>query len=125
MTETPVGMKCPTCARVQYRKQSSRRRYAAGIAGLAAAGLLGAASVMLLGRMNFLVAILLGVATGAVVKKVGRARAGLGGTAALAAVCGLALGLLALGAPVPLLFSPFFLIPGLIAAGSAALIASR
>ena len=125
MNETPVGMKCPRCARVEYQKRGDRRRYAAGAAGLISAGALGAVTVIGLGNLNFLVAILLGIVTGAVVRKVGRGRAGLGGTAALAAVFGLALGLLALGAPISLLFSPFFLIPGAVAAGSAALVASR
>ncbi len=125
MHETPVGMKCPNCARVEYRHPGGRRRYAAGAAGLVAAGLLGAAAVMVLGRLNFLVAIVLGAAVGVVVRKVGRGRAGLGGTAAAAAICGLALGILALGAPFPLLFSPLFLIPAAIAAGCAALVASR
>lgn len=125
MNESAVGMKCPECARVQYRDPQAKRRYAAGAAGLVAAALLTAGVAMMLGRLGFLTAVLLGVAVGAVVKKVGAGRPGMGGTAGAAAICGVAMGLLALGAPFALLFTPSFLIPGAIAAGSAGLMASR
>ncbi|HEX2053629.1 MAG TPA: hypothetical protein VHJ78_07900 [Actinomycetota bacterium] len=125
MHESAVGMKCPSCARVEYRDPGARRRYAAGAAGLVAAAVLGAGAAMLLGRLNFLVAIVLGVAVGAVVKKVGAGRPRLGGTAAAATGCGIALGLLALGAPFSLLFNPAFLFPALLGAGAAGLVAGR
>ncbi|HVL50175.1 MAG TPA: B-box zinc finger protein, partial [Actinomycetota bacterium] len=126
MQESAVGMKCPDCARVEYRRASGgKRRYAAGAIGLVAAALLGAATVIMFGRLNFLVAIVLGIAVGAVVKRIGRGLPGLGGAAASATICGLALGLLALGAPPGLLMNPAFLIPGLIATASAGFTASR
>ena len=125
MHETPVGMKCPACARVEIRNPRDRRRYAAGAAGLILAGLLTAGAVLLFSRLNLLVAILLGVAIGAAVRKAGGEQPRLGGTAALSAICGMALGVLVLGAPYPILFSPAFWIPGAIAAGSAGLVASR
>jgi hypothetical protein len=126
MNETPVGMKCPNCARVQFgRPADLGRRYAAGAAGLLAAALLGAAVVVLLGRFGFLTGVVLGLAVGALVRAVGRRRAGLGGIAAAATACGLALGVLGLGASFVFLFSPPFLFPALIAAAAAAFMASR
>lgn len=125
MHETPVGMKCPDCARVEFRKSGGRRQYAAGAAGLLAATLIGYGAFSALGRVSFLVAIVLGAATGFVVQKAGNRRRGLGGTAALAAICGLAMAALALGAVPGFLASPMFLIPGGVAAAAAAFMATR
>jgi len=125
MHETPVGMKCPDCAHIDFRKPGSRRQYAAGAAGLLAATVIGYGVLSAFGRVSFLVAIALGAAAGFVVQKVGIRRRGLGGTAALAAICGLAMAALALGAVPGYLASPMFLIPGGVAAAAAAFVATR
>lgn len=125
MHETPVGMKCPDCARIDFRKSGGRRQYAAGAVGLLAATVIGYGVYSALGRVGFLVAIALGAATGLVVKKVGIRRRGLGGTAALAAICGLAMAALALGAVPGYLATPMFLVPGAVAAAAAAFVATR
>ncbi|HEU4868304.1 MAG TPA: hypothetical protein VFV09_11310 [Actinomycetota bacterium] len=125
MNETPVGMKCPDCARVEFRKSGGRRQYAAGAVGLLTAAVIGYGVFSAFGRVSFLVAIALGAATGFVVRKVGARRRGLGGTAALAAICGLALAALALGAVPGFLASPMFLVPGGVAAAAAAFLATR
>ena len=126
MQETPVGMKCPDCARVDFRKSGGgRRQYAAGAAGLVTAAVLGYIAFSTFGRVSFLVALVLGALTGVVVQKVGIRRRGLGGTAALAAICGLAMGALALGAALSYLASPLFLIPGAVSAGAAGFMATR
>jgi hypothetical protein len=126
MQETPVGMKCPNCARVEFGKPKDiRRRYAAGASGLAAAAALGAAVVPMLGRFSPLIGVVVGLVVGAVVRSIGRRRAGLGGIAATATACGLALGFLVLGAPFPYLLSAPFLFPTLISAAAAGFVASR
>ncbi|MEX0791449.1 MAG: hypothetical protein WD178_11810 [Actinomycetota bacterium] len=125
MHETPVGMKCPDCARVEFRKSGGRRQYAAGVAGLLAAAILGYGAFSMWGRVTFLIALALGAVSGLVVQKVGIRRRGLGGTAALAAICGLAMAALALGAALPYLATPMFLIPGGVAAAAAAFVATR
>lgn len=125
MHETPVGMKCPDCARVEFRKTGGRRHYAAGAAGLLTAALLGYGVLGALGRVSFLVALVLGAATGVVVRKLGGRRRGLGGTAALAAICGLAMAALALGADPAYLATPMFLVPGAVSAAAAAFLATR
>jgi hypothetical protein len=125
MHETPVGMKCPDCARVEFRKSGGRRQYAAGAVGLLASTVAGYGVLSAFGRVSFLVAIALGAATGFVVRKVAARRWGLGGTAALAAICGLALAALAVGAVPGYLLSPMFLVPGGVAAAAAAFLATR
>lgn len=125
MQETPVGMKCPDCARVDFRKPVGRRQYAAGAAGLLTAAVLGYGVFSALGRVSFLVALALGAATGVVVQKLGGRRRGLGGTAALAAICGLAMAALALGAAPSYLAAPMFLVPGGVSAAAAAFLATR
>ncbi|CAN5829773.1 hypothetical protein BH23ACT12_BH23ACT12_07270 [soil metagenome] len=125
MNETPVGMKCPDCARVEIRKSGGRRQYGAGAAGLLTSAVLGYGSYSMLGRVSFLIALAMGAATGLVVQKVGIRRRGLGGTAALAAICGLAMAALALGAAPTYLATPMFLIPGGVTAAAAAFLATR
>ncbi|HEX2179263.1 MAG TPA: hypothetical protein VHL54_07075 [Actinomycetota bacterium] len=126
MHETPVGMKCPNCARVQYAKPKDMgRRYAAGAAGLLAAAVLAAAVVPMLGRFSPLIGVVVGLVVGAVVRSIGRRRAGLGGIAATGTACGLALGFLVLGAPFTYLLSAPFLFPAVIATAAAAFMASR
>lgn len=125
MQETPVGMKCPDCARMEYRKKGGWRQYAAGAAGLLTAAVLGYAAFSVMGRVSFLVALALGAATGLVVQKLGGRRRGLGGTAALAAIFGLAMAALALGAELPYLATPMFLVPGVVSAAAAGFLATR
>lgn len=126
MNETPVGMKCPSCAQVEYQRPRNRgRRNAAGAAGLAVAAIAGALVVLMLQQFNLIVAVIVGLASGAAVRTVGAGRGRLGGLAALSAGFGLALGLMALGAPLPFLFSGGFLFSGAVAAGAAGFIASR
>lgn len=127
MVETPVGMKCPACARVRLRPEEGRRRYLAGAAGLLTAASI--AGVMFAVRGSFfglLMAMLLGLVTGSVVRKVGgAARPGMASVGAIATGCGLALGLLAVKVPFPALLSPGFLLPSAFAAAVAALTAGR
>jgi hypothetical protein len=127
MRESAVGMKCPSCARPELRARvGETRRWLAGLAGLVTASVAGALLALLrVGFLGFIMPILVGLVTGAVVRRAGRKRPGLGGTAAVATVCGLALGALALGASLGALFSPGFLIAAAIAAVSAAFTASR
>lgn len=128
MNQSAVGMKCPRCSQLELSprsRRSSRRRNLAGASGLVVASLMGFGSAASFGFPGYLTAAIVGVVTGFLVRWIGRKQAGLGGPAALAAVCGLALGLLAVGAPWVFLLSPVFWIPGAIAAGSAGFVASR
>jgi hypothetical protein len=125
MQETPVGMKCPECATLKLRHEGGPRRYAAGAAGLLTAAVIGYGLLSTMGRINFLLALALGGATGIVVQKVSRRKRGIGGAAALASVFGLAMGALALGAAPTYLATPAFWVPGLVAAAAAAFISSR
>lgn len=122
MQQSAVGMKCPSCAKVQYRRPGGKRRWMAGATGLALAA---AAGFFTGGRLGFLGAIVVGVLIGATVRTVGRKLPGIGGAAAAATICGLAMGLLALGAPIGYLLSPAFLFPGGMAALAAAFTAGR
>lgn len=125
MHETPVGMKCPDCARTEFRKGGGRRQYAAGAAGLLTATVVGYGVYSAMGRVSFLIALALGAAAGFVVQKVGVRRSGLGGTAALSAICGLAIAALAVGAAPVYLATPMFLIPAGVSAAAAAFLATR
>ena len=125
MHETPVGMKCPKCAKVEFRNAGGRRQYAAGAAGLLTAAVLGYGMFSVMGRIGFLTALILGAVAGVVVQKVGVRRRGLGGTAAVATACGLALGALALGASLTNLATPAFLMPAAISAAASAFMATR
>lgn len=125
MNETPVGMKCPKCAKVEFRNAGGCRQYGAGAAGLVASALLGYGLFSVMGRIGFLTALILGGVVGLVVQKVGARRRGLGGTAAVAMACGLAMGVLALGASLPQLATPAFLMPAAISAAAAAFMATR
>jgi hypothetical protein len=111
MVETPVGHKCLSCGRVDFKASAgSRRRYAAGAAGLVTAALLQAVLVRLpLGVLALLTPLIVGYVTGSVVRRVGGAGFGLGSTAAIATGCGMAMGLLILGVPLPGLFGLGFL----------------
>lgn len=125
MHETPVGMKCPDCAKLKLRHEGGPRRYAAGGAGLLTSAVMGYGLLSTMGRVSFLLALALGGATGIVVQKVSGRRRGLGGVSALAAVFGLAMGALALGAAPTYLATPAFWVPALISAAAAAFISSR
>jgi hypothetical protein len=127
MRESAVGMKCPSCARPELRaRMGESRRWMAGLAGLGAAGVAGALLTMFrVGVLGLIMPILVGLVTGSVVRAAGRRRPGLGGTAAVATFCGLALGPLALGVPYRALLSAGFLISAAIAAVSAAFTAGR
>jgi hypothetical protein len=122
MRETPVGMKCPSCARPEFRSSPGEsRRWLAGLSGLLASAIIGALlTVVGLGRFGILVAALVGLVAGSIVRAAGKRRAGLGGTAAVSTACGLALGQLALGVP----FGALLGFPFLFAAGVAALAAA-
>lgn len=125
--QTPVGMKCPACARVKLRPEVGRRRYLAGGAGLLTAALM--AGVMFAVRGSFpglFMGMLAGLVTGSVVRKVGgAAHPGMASAGAIASGCGLALGLLAVKVPFAALLSPGFLLPAALAAAVAALRAGR
>jgi hypothetical protein len=127
MRESAVGMKCPSCARPRLRAHvGEARRWVAGLAGLGAAAVAGALlTVLRLGALGFIMPIVVGLVTGSVVRAAGRRRPGLAGTAAVATVCGLALGPLALGVPFGALLHGGFLISTAIAAVTAAFIAGR
>ncbi|MDQ4148762.1 MAG: hypothetical protein M3164_02025 [Actinomycetota bacterium] len=126
MNETAVGMKCPACARPGGAARMEARRWRAGVAGLASSAAIGALlSVVRIGRLGFLIALLAGVVCGSVVRAAGKRRPGLGGTAALATACGLALGALAVGVPVPALFSSGFVVTVVAATVAAAFTAGR
>jgi hypothetical protein len=120
-------MKCPSCARPRLRAHvGETRRWLAGLAGLGAAALAGALlTVVRVGPLGLIMPILVGLVTGSVVRAAGRRKPGLGGTAAVATVCGLALGPLALGVKFGALFSAGFLFSAAIAAVTAAFTAGR
>jgi hypothetical protein len=111
MVETPVGHKCLSCGRVEFKAAAAgRRRYAAGGAGLVTAAVLQAVLVRLpLGVLALVTPLIVGYLTGSVVRSLGGSGFGLGSTAAIATGCGMALGLLILGVPLPGLFRLGFL----------------
>lgn len=99
MVQTPVGQKCRTCGRVEYRASGGSRRYLAGGAGLVTAAVLQVALASLpLGMLSFAAPLLLGYVTGSVVRRAGGW--GMGSAAAVATACGMAMGLLFLGVPL-------------------------
>jgi hypothetical protein len=110
MVETPVGQKCRSCGKVEYRNAGSGRRYAAGALGLLTASILQAVLTRLpLGILAIVIPLVVGYLTGTVVRTVGGIGFGLGPTAAIATACGMAMGLLFLGIPLPALFRFGFL----------------
>lgn len=120
MVDTPVGQKCRSCGTVEFRAPPAGRRYAAGGAGLLTSAVLQAALVQLpLGVLALVIPLIVGYATGSVVRRIGGPGFGLGSTAAIATGCGMAMGLLLLGMPLPGLFRLGFLF----AAGIAAYVA--
>jgi hypothetical protein len=117
MVLTPVGQKCLVCGRVDYKAPGGARRYVAGVAGLLTAAILEVAAVSIqLGIVAFVVPLIVGYVTGSVVRKVVGGRFGAGSTAAIATGCGMAMGLLFVGAPLPFLLGFGFLIQAAIAA---------
>ncbi|MEX2551542.1 MAG: hypothetical protein WD627_00875 [Actinomycetota bacterium] len=117
MVLTPVGQKCLSCGRMELKSPGGARRYAAGFAGLLTAAILEVAAVSLpLGILAFVAPLLVGYLTGSVVRKAAGGRFGAGSTAAVATGCGMAMGLLFVGAPLRLLFGFGFLFQAAIAA---------
>ncbi|MGQ0678987.1 MAG: hypothetical protein ACT4OM_04905 [Actinomycetota bacterium] len=107
MVNSAVGQKCRKCSRIQYQSSGphSRRRYLAGGAGmLAAAGLQLGSFFVPLGILGLIMPLLIGYLTGTVVKRVGGW--GMASAAAIAAVCGIALGYLVAGAPLGIVLHP-------------------
>lgn len=125
MNEAAVGIKCPQCARTEVNPLTRKRRNKGAAAGLVAATVLGAAAVFLIPSAGFgyLISPAMGLVVGAVVRKTGGA--GWGAQAAVAAVCGLALGRLLVGVPSLFLLTPRPLIGTALAAVAAAFAASR
>ena len=116
MVLTPVGQKCLSCGRVEFKAPASPRRYAAGLAGLLTAAILQVAAVsLLLGILAFVAPLLVGYLTGSVVRKVVGSGWGAGSTAAVATGCGMAMGLLFVGAPLRFLLGFGFLFQAAIA----------
>lgn len=111
MRETPVGMKCPDCARqplrVRYGKPS-RYLYAAG-AGLGAAGICGAA--LALAGLGIFLAALAGLLIGEVIYRTsgGHPAKAIRILAAIVTVIGLSLGVRLTGVPMSALLSPRWL----------------
>lgn len=120
-----MGIKCPQCARTEVNPLTRKRRNKGAAAGLVAATVLGAAAVFLIPSHGFgyLISPVMGLIVGTVVRKTGGA--GWGAPAAVAAVCGLALGRLLVGVPSLLLLTPRPLIGTALAAAAAAFAASR
>jgi hypothetical protein len=118
MVETPVGQKCLSCGRVEFKSpQGTGRRYAAGGAGLLTAALLQVLLSMIpLGILALVIPLVVGYLTGTAVRALGGRNFGLGPTAAVAAPCGMALGMLFLGFPLGGLFRLGFLFSAGIAA---------
>lgn len=117
MVLTPVGQKCLVCGRVEFKAPGGARRYAAGIAGLLTAAILEVAAISLqLGILAFVAPLIVGYLTGSVVRKVVGGRFGAGPTAAIATGCGMAMGLLFIGAPLRILLGIGFLFQAGIAA---------
>lgn len=127
MRESAVGMKCPSCARPELRARiGETRRWLAGLAGLGTAALAGVLLTLVrLPFLGLLMPVLAGLVVGWVVRKTGRRRAGLGGAAMVATVCGLPLGALAIGVPFGSLLSGGFLIACALAAVCAGFVAGR
>lgn len=110
MIETPVGHKCLSCGKVEFRSPAAGRRYAAGGAGLVVAAVLQALlTVLPLGILALVIPLVVGYVTGSVVRAAGGGRFGLGPTAAIATACGMAMGMLFLGVPLAGLFRLGFL----------------
>ena len=117
MVLTPVGQKCLSCGKVEFKAAAGggARRYAAGGAGLLTAAVLEVAIFSLgLGILAFVAPLIVGYLTGLVVRKV--AGGGFGSTAAIATGCGMAMGFLLLGAPLRFLLGFGFLFQAAIAA---------
>lgn len=109
MVNSAVGQKCRKCARIEYRAGAGGgRRYLAAGAGLLTAAVLQVALMLspLGGMLSFLLPLVVGYATGSVVKKVGGW--GLGSAAAIATGCGVAIGLLFVGVPLGAAFRFLF-----------------
>lgn len=125
MNEAAVGIKCPECARVKINPLTRKRRNRGAVAALLVAAVMGAVAVLLIpsGGFGYLISPLMGWAVGSVIRK--RAGSGLGALAAVATVCGLALGRLLVGVPWLFLLNPRPLIATALAAGAAAIAASR
>lgn len=106
MVTTPVGQKCRSCAKFVYRKPAGgARHYLAGGAGLLCAAVLEVLLRLLpLGFLALLVNLVIGYVTGSVVRSLSRGAASAGPTAAVAAGCGIAIGLLFMGVPLQSLF---------------------
>lgn len=108
MVNSSVGQKCRKCGKVEYRAGvGGPKRYLAAGAGLFTAAVVQVGlMIMPLGMLGFFVPLIVGYITGSVVKKVGGW--GLGSNAAIATVCGIALGLLFVGVPLSRLLGFFF-----------------
>lgn len=131
MQQTPVGMKCPSCARLPRRavRMGKPRHYAAALAaGLGTAMALGAGlSLLRLRLFGLLLPILAGVVVGMAVS----AAASRQGhrpfqlIAAGATFVGLPLGAMLLGIPAAAAFAPIALLGLFVAAVVAAFVVSR
>lgn len=126
MVLTPVGQKCLVCGRVEFKGPGSARRYGAGVAGLLTAAILQVAVLLLqLGILAFVAPLIIGYVTGWVVRRLVGGGSAAGSAAAIATGCGMAMGLLFLGAPLRFLLGFGFLLQAAIAAYVAWYRASR
>jgi hypothetical protein len=107
MRETPVGMKCPDCARQPLRVRYGKPRHylAAAAAGLAVATAAGALVGLI--RFGIFVSFLVGLGVGEVVYRASgrQSRPGFRVIAALVTVIGMSLGMLIMGTPAVAMLS--------------------
>lgn len=125
MNEAAVGIKCPACARVEINPLTRKRRYKGAVIGLLVATALAAVARFLVPSAGFgyLISPIMGFIVGSVVRK--QSGSGNGGPAAVAAACGVVLGRLLVGIPLPLLLTPRPLISMALAAAGAWFAANR
>lgn len=121
MRETPVGMKCPDCARQPLRVRFGKPRHYLAAAGSGLGAAVAAGALMSLIRFGIFLALLAGLGIGEVMRRTSghQALPGIGAIAVTVTVVGLSFGTMLAGSPPAALVSGGWLLTAGIAGAMA------